>query len=288
MLTDDGIADLFERAVRDLDPTVPAIVGRAERMGRRLRTRFRVWIALGCCVSAAAVAGTVLAAGVPLAHPGTAPVAAGGTSRHASTRHLRTGHASPKPSDHPSAPSGSGSPAGSTPTLAPGYQMTIKQMLGVLRSLLPAGSAVSNVNTYSAANGTLEVDYNDGQGAVDLMIEVGPTVFYDGPATCPKPLWPNEGRRPAGALPMSCVVRRLPDGSIERDAVMYADSYGFYDYNIYDQRPDGITVFIQVGNGTLHGLPQVDRARPPGSLAEWEAVAESPLWHLKKGWHLKS
>lgn len=75
---------------------------------------------------------------------------------------------------------------------------------------------------------------------------------------------------------------------LERDIVTNADSYGFYGYNIYDQRPDGITVFIQVGNGINHTLPQVDRARPPGSMAEWEAVVENPAWHLKKGWHLEN
>ena len=30
---------------------------------------------------------------------------------------------------------------------------------------------------------------------------------------------------------------------------MYADCKGFYGCGIYDQRPDGVMVFIQVGNG---------------------------------------
>jgi hypothetical protein len=288
MITEDALADLFEKAVHDLDPAIQAILIRAEQRGRRLRIRRRIWLALGSGLVVAALAGTAVAAGVPLAHPRGAQLAAGPAGRHPSPKHAGTGHASPKPPDRPSPPSRSASPAGGSATLAPGYQMTIGQMLSVLRRLLPAGSAVSNVNAYSAADGTLEVDYNDGQGAVDLMINIGPTVLYDGPATCPRPLWRDEGQRPAGALPISCVVRRLPDGSIERDAVMYADGYGFYGYNIYDQRPDGITVFLQVGNGILHGLPQVDRARPPGSMAGWESVVENPAWHLKKGWHLQS
>jgi hypothetical protein len=61
---------------------------------------------------------------------------------------------------------------------------------------------------------------------------------------------------------------------------MYADGYGFYGYNIYDQRPDHLEVFIQVGNGYFDPyLPHVDRATPPGSMALWEHVVESPLWH---------
>jgi hypothetical protein len=165
--------------------------------------------------------------------------------------------------------------------------MTIGQMLHVLRSLLPAGSTVSNVNPYSSGDGSLEADYNDGLGAVDIQIDIAPTATFDR-IDCPKPLWPDEGPRPAGALPISCAMRTLPDGSVERDAVYNADVKSWYAYSVYDQRPDGITVDIEVGNGVIHGWPSVDRARPPGSMAEWEAVAENPAWHLKKGWHLES
>lgn len=69
---------------------------------------------------------------------------------------------------------------------------------------------------------------------------------------------------------------------------MYADAAGFYGYDICYTRPDGITVFIQVGNGTLQGTPHlaregwpyVDRARLPGTMALWRSVVESPKWHL--------
>lgn len=281
MMTEDGMTDLFEKAAADLDPAVQAIVQGAEQRGRRLRSRRRTCAALGSGIAVAALAGTALAARAPLASSPAERVAAGATHHHPS----------PKPTGHRSAarPSPGSYPAGSFPDLAPGYRMTTRQMLYVLRSLLPPGSAVSDVNPYSAVDGTLDVDYNDGRGAVDLMIDIEPSIVfsYGGALDCPKPLWSDEGARPAGALPISCAMRRLPDGSVERDAVMYADAYGFYGYNIYDQRPDGITVFIQVANGINHTLPQVDRARPPGSMAKWEAVAENPAWHLKQGWHLE-
>jgi hypothetical protein len=282
MMTDDGLAELFERATADLDPGVPAIVGRAERLGRRMRTRLRMWMALGSCLALAALGAAGLGAGVLLAHPQGARITAGMTRGRASpTPSGRGGQASPavSASPTPSASAGStpGIAGGSSGQLAPGYQMTTGQMLGVLRKLLPAGSTVSNVNPHSSGDGSLEVDYNDGQGAVDLQIEVAPTATF-APLNCPKPLWADEGPRPAGALPISCAMRTLPDGSVERDAVYYADAYGFYGFSVYDQRPDGVTVDIQVGNGILHTLPQVDRARPPGSMAEWEAVAENPAW----------
>jgi hypothetical protein len=288
MITEDALADLFERAVQHLDPAVHAIVTAAERRGRRLRSRRRAWLALGSGFAAATLTGTALVAGVPLGHPRSAPVPVGAASRHASAKPSGAGQWSAKPSGRssPAVPSQLG--YGPPPTLAPGYQTTAEQKLAALRRLLPAGSTFSNINPYSAQDGTLEVDYNDSRGAVDLMIDIQPTATYTDPLNCPTPLWPDEGPRPPGALPISCAMRTLPDGGLERAAVMYADVKGFYGYNIYYQRPDGITVFLQVGNGINHGWPQVDRARPPGSMAEWEAVAENPAWHLKKGWHLES
>jgi hypothetical protein len=193
--------------------------------------------------------------------------------------------------------------------------------------LLPAGAVLTKDPTASNGPGSLEVNYNDGHGKVDIMIDITPfdkvvterQLWRSGaplgrvkpsagagqtapPAqpshapggsaagsgqlqsvlalSCPHPLWTDEGTRPAGALPTSCVVRTPPGGGTERDAVMYADGYGFYGYGIYDQRPDHVQVFIQVGNGYFDPyLPHVDRATPPGSMSLWESVVESPAWH---------
>ena len=177
--------------------------------------------------------------------------------------------------------------------------MTPRQMLRVLRSLLPAGAVLTKDPTANNGPGSLEVNYNDGRGKADVMLAIWP---FDrvltqqqlrtqlGTSTkrlpwvlalsCPNPLWTDEGQRPVGALPISCAIRTPPGGGTERDAVMYADAYGFYGYDIYDQRPDGVEVFIQVGNGYFDPyLPHVDRPTPPGSMSLWESVAESPAWH---------
>ena len=132
--------------------------------------------------------------------------------------------------------------------------MSPQQMLVTLRSLLRAGSVLSDVNSSFSSRGVLEVDYNDGKGAVDFIVEVFPPGAIQQP-TCPDPLWTDEGTRPVGALPISCAMRKLPDGGVERDAVMYADVKGFYGYNIYDRRPDGVTVCVQVGNGASTKRP---------------------------------
>ena len=273
MLTDDEIADLFERVSQGLNPEVGDMVAQGERLGRRLRRRNRAAAAAGSALAVVVVAGIALAAGINHAHPYHSPAAAGSSvagrhpgGRAAPARARQPGpHRAKRPGTHPAKAAGPG--------------MTGSQLMTTLRRLLPPGSVLSHVNPYSTTRGSLEVDYNDGRGAVDLIISVTRT-WTNPPLNCPHPLWANEGTRPAGALPISCAMRVLADGSIERDAVMYADEYGFYGYDIYDERPDDVTVFIQVANGINHTLPQVDRPRPPGSMAEWEAVVQNPVWHL--------
>jgi hypothetical protein len=276
MQTDDGMADLFKHVAGNLHPEVSTMVRRGERLGRRLRARRRAGVAAGSTVAAAA-AGVGLVAGMHHARPVLTPALAGADDQH---RHAG-GSASPG-TGRGAAPSPQAPKARKATPRAGAHEgagMTPHQMLAALRRLLPARSVLSHVNPYYSDRGNLEVDYNDGQGAVDLIVGVFPPGTIS-QVTCPDPLWTDEGPRPLGALPISCAMRTLPGGSIERDAVMYADSYGFYGYDVYDLRPDGVTVFIQVANGINHTLPQVDRARPPGSMAEWEAVVESPAWHV--------
>jgi hypothetical protein len=181
-----------------------------------------------------------------------------------------------QPSAKPSLTAPSQSPATTPPPAS--RPMTPRQMQRTLRSLLPAGAVLTADPTAANRPGWLEVNYNDGQGKVDVLISIGP--FDQTALTCPDPLWTDEGSRPAGALPISCLMRTPPGGGVERDAVMYADGYGFYGYDIYDQRPDGVEVFIQVGNGYFDPyLPHVDRATPPGSMSQWASLIESPAWH---------
>jgi hypothetical protein len=61
--------------------------------------------------------------------------------------------------------------------MATGAGVTRQEMLDTLRSLLPTGSSLTHVSTYTSA-GALEVDYNDGRGAVDVYL----TVLVENPA----------------------------------------------------------------------------------------------------------
>lgn len=281
-MTEEEIARIFDRVIQELDdPWIGDVVRRAERQGGRTRRRHRAYAAAGSvlAVGALAVGG---AAVTVLPRPASAP----GTSaadRHGGQQASHRGKAAkPKPATSKAvvtAPT-----ATPTPTPSPGAStgpMTTKQIMDVLQTMLPASSTISDVRSDGA--GSVEFDYNDGQGAVDFMFWIEPTSFYSRTLTCSQPPWSgttDEGPRPAGALPQSCTMQTLPDGSIEQDWVEYADAYSFYGYNVTDQRPDGTVVEIQVANGINHTLPQVDRAVPPGSFAEWNALVQSSVWHL--------
>lgn len=278
-MVDDDIAMMFMAAAQGIEPDLAAVIGGATSRGRRLRARRRLAIVLTAtaAVVAVAVAATASAQLARRTVHGSSPV---GPSGHRLTHVIK-----PKVRRHvrPAVPQAHG----------PG--MTPAQMLAVLRPMLPAGTI-----TYVApgtGRGGVEINFDDGKGAVDIMLDAEKTYVDPSAApgdftfkslACPHPLWKDEGTRPQGALPMSCTRLTFPNGAVERDAVMYADAAGFYGYDIYYTRPDGITVFIQVGNGTLEGTPHltragwpyVDRATPPGTMGLWRSVVESPKWHL--------
>ena len=176
---------------------------------------------------------------------------------------------------HPS----SASPSTSVSPTATGA-MTRQEMLDALRQLLPAGAAFSNVHT-DTTDGAIEADYNDGGGAADLMVSVAPSSSLPSDQlACPADLGKdNAGIRPSGAPPISCAMRSASGGGTERVWVTPAEFGGWYTYQLILERADGTEVEIQVANGTLHTLPKPDRTAPPGTLAQWESIVESPLWH---------
>jgi hypothetical protein len=254
---------LFDEVVQELDPAVDVIVGRAERQGRRMRSRRMAYMAAGNALAVGAIVAASVAIGTT-GGPSGAPVVAGAAGAGASA----------------------GGSTGASPSPSPGHgrrhhPMGQRQILAMLRTMLPGGSTISHVRK-GLLGQSVEFDYNDGKGAVDFILEIQPASMKGKPPLgCPQPPWNgDEGRRPAGALPISCVLRTLADGSTELDMVTGADGMSFYGYNIHLIRPDHVEVFLQVGNGINHVLPRVDRARPPGSIAEWTALVESPAWHL--------
>ncbi len=276
MPTDDELISLLERAAADLRPDLTSVVVRSEQLGRKLRRRSRaVWTAAGSALAVLLAAGAGYAVST---WPSHGPASAGAPSANVSGDATASAKAS-----------STASPRASQPQAQPSRPMTRLQMLRALRGMLPAAARFSHVATDTSA-GSLEVDYNDGRGAVDVMVQISrfTTVAPSGGVkhgssvlalSCPHPLWSDEGARPAGALPISCQLRTPAGGGTERDAVMYADEFGFYGYDIYYQRTDGVQVFIQVGNGYFDPyLPHVDRARPPGSMQLWESVADSQIW----------
>lgn len=273
-MTEEEIADIFDRVTEGLDnPRIDAVVSRAELEAARIRRRHRAYAAAGAgvAVAAIAVAGVVITT-VPRPSAGAGASAAQGQADGSAAASSPAATATPSATASPSAGPSARATAGA---------MTTTQVTDQLRAMLPAGSTISDVR--SDWSGEVDFDYNDGKGAVDFIFTIEPLSFYQSPLTCSESPWsgaPDEGSRPAGALPQSCVMLTLPDGSLVQDWVPYADAYGFYGYIVTDRRPDGTVVSVQVGNGINHTLPEVDRAIPPGSFAEWNALVESNVWHL--------
>lgn len=268
-MTEEEIACIFDQVAQDLDhPRIHAVVAGAERRGVQIRRRHRAYAAAGSvlAVGALAVGGAAITV---LPRPPAAPGTLGGGQPGSRQSSAPTpGNPVTTPNQPPSAGASTG-------------QMTTTQIMDQLRVMLPVGSTISDVR--SDATGNVEFDYNDGQGAVDFIFFIEPVSFYRSPLSCSQPrgVRPEDhGPRPPGALPPSCVMRTLPGGGIEQDSVEYADADGFYGYDVTDQRPDGTVIQAQIANGINHTLPQVDRAVPPGSFAEWNALVQSPVWHL--------
>lgn len=190
------------------------------------------------------------------------------------------------------------------PTTAAGPAMTTSQIIAALRTLLPSASTMSYIQGTSVGGVTdVASEYNDGQGNVAFSIAIMPSYLSPPafPMNCSDPFGTGSQDNvpaPPGGLPPSCVIRNLMGGITERDVVtpVPPGTQGAYDYEISLQRPDGVEVILTVsntadscwlqanktGSGSITVCP-TDPAflpRPPGSMAEWEAVAESPVWRV--------
>jgi hypothetical protein len=272
MVTDD-LTIVFSDVAQQLDPDVTAMIDGAIQRGRRIRTRRRIAIALsaGATVLAVAVGTTFGAQLAGWSAKGPKPT---------SHRSHRTTVLKPKRHHH--------SPSVARVPQERGPGMTSNEMLAVLRTMLPPGEVTYVDPTWP--RGSLEFNFNDGKGAVDIQLSVTPTeAVGSDPLVCPHiPAKDQEGKMPAGALPISCTTVALRNGDIIRKGITSPDFAGYYNIQLYMRRPDGVDVSIAVANGTLEGTPHqgkqgwpwVDRAVPPGSVAFWQRVILSPKWHL--------
>ena len=160
--------------------------------------------------------------------------------------------------------------------------MSETQMLAVLGQLVPATNGrLANLEYKTLHDGTRWLGvtyYGDGGNGIDLGVALTPPSSTATPLACPPPL-PDQGPpRPAGAPPASCTVHTPHGGGAEMTYITPADQ-GLYDYGISWRRPDGLEVSVGVSNGTQGPPLVIDAATPPGTLAQWEAVAQSSLWH---------
>jgi hypothetical protein len=163
MVTDDELAELMKQAVADVYPS-GALVTEAEQRGHRLRRRRLAWIVGG---NAAAVAAIAVLVTTVMQLPTSRQAADSGSLTPGASSGQASGSAHARASATASASPMAPTPVPSEPP------MTTDQMLAVLRSLLPAGSALSDVRS-NIGPGSLEVNYNDGNGLADIMVDTTP------------------------------------------------------------------------------------------------------------------
>lgn len=161
--------------------------------------------------------------------------------------------------------------------------MSETEMLAVLGQLVPATNGqLGGLKYDTLRNGTRWLGvtyYGDGDNGIDLTIALTPPSASTAPKLCHSFLPPDLGPpRPVGAPPVGCTVRTPPGGGREAIMISPADQ-GLYAYEVGWRRPDGLEVGVGVSNGTEGPPLVIDAVTPPGTLAQWEAVAESSLWH---------
>lgn len=271
----DNLTTMISDVAQQLEPDLTAMIDEAIRRGRRIKARRRIAIA----VSAGATVLAIVVASFGARLAGLSVLGPQPATHHGH----RPAKFKPEPKPKPHHP----------PTVAQvpqehGPGMTETAMLALLRTLLPPGE-ITYVDP-TQTRGNLEINFDDGKGAVDIQVGVTPTTpsGIHAPTDCPTVPLKDEARRPAGALPISCRTITLANGDIIRRGVTVDDFAGYYDIQLYMTRPDGVDVSIAVANGTLEGTPHegkqgwpwVDRAVPPGSADFWQRVILSPKWHL--------
>jgi serine/threonine protein kinase len=168
------------------------------------------------------------------------------------------------------------SPAATSP-------MSETQMLAVLGQLVPATNGqLANLKYGTLHDGTRWLGvtyYGDGGNGIDLVVSLTPPSSTATPYACLSYLPPDQGSpRPAGAPSAGCTVHTARDGGAEMIFISPAIQ-GLYAVAVGWRRPDGLEVAVSVSNGTEGPPLVVDAATPPGTLPQWEAVAESSLWH---------
>ena len=237
------LADLMHRATENLEPVTPDLLERSVQQGVRLRRRRRRTTILGVTGASAAVA--------------TAGLIAGGIQLVGSPSEAAVG-AAPLPAAKPA------------PTAKPA-QVTPKQTLATLRSLIERpGRKLTQPETWGGGDFTgaaYVVDDGKGASRIDVMLSGG-----------------GEGN-PCATPSAACTT--LPDGSVLyalADQPEYSDrrndKEGVISNYVVLFRPDGRNINLTSYNAPDEKGIQHTRKKPLFSVADLSALARSKDWKL--------
>lgn len=290
MHTNDDIeaklSELLASSTNDLEPPVGSIIEQGVRRGRRMQRYARIRgaaVATGVlAVTVGATVGVVAVADRP--GSGDAPSAfsvAGARPSGAANQHA-TVTPTARPPAHPTANATAKAAAAKT-TPAKTVRLSYKQVEAILGDLLPPGRLVRLTMLPQSSGTDYWANYLPGTRGYQVSVDIVPSGSRGATvSSCAGLPAPDEGPRPPGATPAGCEIRTLPGGGHLLLLTTGADQWGFYDYELVYDRPDGAQVTITLANGTTdssHGNPvTVNAVKPPLTMDQLVTVIESDRW----------
>jgi hypothetical protein len=283
------LTELLSSIASDIKPPVAALVSEGIRRGRRRRLHTRMRDAAVVITVLAATVGVGFGVTGVIGRPGS-----GGSTVGTGQTLTRSGEASAGtlPTSRAQAsidPSSSGFDPRRASMPPANIALTTKDAEQVFVSLLPPGHFTWDPLT--AQDLAMFANYTPAGSnrSYQVMFEIkaanpaAPTPAF---SQCYKG-GTDDGRRPAGALPISCQLSPVTGGGvaaggIARVDVTPCDTWGFYQIDAAVLRPDGVVVWLSIANGTTtpsRGKPiTVSAPRPPVTAEQLLTMAESELW----------
>jgi len=282
MHTNDDIeaelSELLAASTNDLNPPVGSIIEQGVRRGRRMQRYVRIrGAAVAAGVLAVTIGATVGIVGIVNRPAGSS----GGPSAFSVAGARPAGSANQHAKVTPPA-----RPTASATKAKPGKTVKLSHMQveAILGDLLPPGRFV-RLPMLSGQPGTdYWANYVQAGRGYQVSVDIVPSGSRNATvSSCSGVPAPDEGPRPAGATPASCEGRNIPGGGHLLLICTGADAWGFYDYELVYDRPDGAQVTLTLANGVSepsHGNPvTVNAARPPLTMDQLVTVIESDRWN---------
>lgn len=258
-MNEKEIADLLERATRDLSPDVEALVAGGLRRGQVRQRRRRVAGAAG------AILGAVLIVGL-----GAQVLGTGDQGRAVDP--AGPGPASVVPSATPTGTTTPTTPTTPTTSASVELAVTTQEVPTTFASLAPGEVGAPSANSGPDSAPVVDFTWN----GLGIRVALTPDDYSDG-TSIPDPArrCAEQGVQGGGFGP----CRPRPEGTVVQTATWTNPEVdgGTRERSVYVYRPDGWDVLVVAYNGPGKEGPATQQ-EPPFDLAELQQIALSDVW----------